>query len=163
MSKWNCYELSNYYWLNNQQSDLFWNTCWRSWRNNHLEPPVKRKGCKSRGLCLHSTSVVILPNCGAWCAGRFGSWLMMCFSIITRLFNFSNLPPLPPIHQPVTNNSHWTVSKITSIVVCSIFDCPYPHQWDTAAYEYPLAGLAVYYRSSSYNCINLAPIVYRVL
>ena len=44
------------------RSDLFWYICQRFWRNNYLEPLVKQKWCKSRGLCLHSTSVVILPN-----------------------------------------------------------------------------------------------------
>ena len=44
------------------RTDRFWYTCQRSWRNNYLEPLVKQKGCKFRGLCLHSTSVVIPPN-----------------------------------------------------------------------------------------------------
>ena len=42
--------------------DRFWYIRHYSWRNNYLDPLVKRKGCKFRGLCLHSTSVVILPN-----------------------------------------------------------------------------------------------------
>ena len=45
------------------RSDRFWYICHYSWRNNYLEPLVKRKLCKFSGLCLHSTSVVILPNC----------------------------------------------------------------------------------------------------
>ena len=44
------------------RSDRFWYICHYSWSNNYLEPLVKQKWWKFRGLCLHSTSVVILLN-----------------------------------------------------------------------------------------------------
>ena len=41
--------------------------------NPYLESLVKQNWCKFRGLCLHSTSVVIFPNC----ITHYTSWLIL--------------------------------------------------------------------------------------
>ena len=49
--------------INNNRIDAkYWYINHWTWVDNYLDPLVKRKWCKFRGLCLHSTNVIILPN-----------------------------------------------------------------------------------------------------
>ena len=60
--------------------------------NPYLESLVKQNWCKSRGLCLHSTSVVIPPKCQFlffwFCHAKVGWLLLDGWRILT-----------PPIHH----------------------------------------------------------------
>ena len=58
--------------------------------NPYLESLVKQNWCKFRGLCLHSTSVVILPNRG----GRLLKKRSIEWQIKTERVNYQRCTPL---------------------------------------------------------------------
>ena len=78
--------------------DRFWYICHYSWMNNVLEPLVKWKWYKFRGVCLHSTSVVILLTQWLRCLWpqlwslKKLKWYILSFYLYCHVFTAYCLP-----------------------------------------------------------------------